>query len=168
MTTHTAPNRHSGFNRTGGFTIAGIITGLAATAAALVLGVFVTTRLAQRGVRQTEAAIAGIKSSIAGSLDSLAAQDTSQADAEPVGMFQPPAPGPADCSGPPVEFTPTAAIVWDQPWVFPRRAWPFECWRRGFVMRSRMVRGRDVRLGRPGLLSGPFVVPGRAGRPSLP
>jgi hypothetical protein len=65
------PSHHPS-HRLEGFTVAGILTGLAATAAAVVLGTLVTARIAQRGMRQAENTVAGIKSAIAGSLNNLA------------------------------------------------------------------------------------------------
>ena len=172
----------SGFSRTGGFTFAGVITGLAATMTALVLGVFVTTRLAQRGVHQAESAIAGLKSSIAGTLDDLGTQAPSEpaapvdtapgwTAAEPETNDDPPAQAmvswPTGCvwaceyARPYLEqVVPAPCLVWREPCRFPLRAWPYRCWERGFVVGTR---GPRVRAS-----EGPRGLPGRAGRPSLP
>jgi hypothetical protein len=63
-------------HRLKGFSFAGILTGLAATAAVVVLGTLVTAKIAQRGMRQAESTAAGIKSAIAGSLGNFATTDS--------------------------------------------------------------------------------------------
>jgi len=128
MPASTTPPARPRVAGAGGFTLTGMITGLAATAAAVVLGVLVTARVAQHGVRDAEAAIAGLQSSLAGSL--AGAQVSTNVEASPDPEPASDAPGTLCYGAPPPPPPAVEFLAWNPPCITPVCAWHCRLWAR--------------------------------------